>query len=215
MAAKSARDKIVDTALALAEQRSWEAVRLYEVADELDITLDDVRAHFREKEDIVDAWFDRADAAMVRDAAKPDFLALPPRERFHRAMMAWFSALAVHRRPTRQMITGKLEPGHIHYQISGLLRISRTVQWIREATRRDAKFPWRALEETALTGIYLMTFWRWMYDDSQNAARTGVFLDDLLARGEKIARAIPGCARFVSRPESIETPRPAPEARPG
>lgn len=49
-------DQIVDTAVELGEQRSWEAVRLHDIAASLGITLDDVRAYFREKEDIVDAW---------------------------------------------------------------------------------------------------------------------------------------------------------------
>ena len=61
-------DQIVDTAVELAEQKSWEAVRLHDVAASLGITLDDVRAHFREKEDIVDAWFERADSAMLKAA---------------------------------------------------------------------------------------------------------------------------------------------------
>ena len=58
-------DQIVDTAVELGEQRSWEAVRLHDIAASLGITLDDVRAYFREKEDIVDAWFERADSGAV------------------------------------------------------------------------------------------------------------------------------------------------------
>ena len=46
-------DQIVDAAVELGEQGSWEAMRLHDVAVTLGITLDDVRAHFREKEDIV------------------------------------------------------------------------------------------------------------------------------------------------------------------
>ena len=60
----SESDRIVDAAVTLAEERSWEAVRLHDVAAALNITLDDIRRHFREKEDIVDAWFDRADSAI-------------------------------------------------------------------------------------------------------------------------------------------------------
>ncbi len=186
------RDAIVDAALAQAEQTSWEAVRLHDVAAALGISLNDVRAHFREKEEIVDAWFDRADSAMLEQAARPDVAGLAPRERLERVMAAWLEALAPHRRVTRQMIWNKLEPGHVHYQINGLLRISRTVQWMREAAGRDAVLPWRALEETVLTGIYLMTFFYWMYDDSSDAVRTREFLRRRLETAERWARAIPG-----------------------
>lgn len=180
------RDRIVDTAIALGERDCWETVRLHEVASELGISLDEIRHHFREKEDIVDAWFDRADGAMLAEAERLAFAHLPTRARLHRLIMAWLDALAPHRRLTREMIHGKLEPGHLHIQIPGLLRVSRTVQWMREAAHRDASFVRRALEETGLTTIYLMTFAYWMYDGSEDAERTRRFLDDRLETAESL-----------------------------
>ena len=189
MAEPSLRDRIVDTALALAEQSgSWESVRLHQVAQALNVTLDGVRAHFREKEDIVDAWFDRADRALLAEAARPETAAASPRERLARTFLAWLAALAAHRRVTRQMILNKLEPGHVHYQIAGLLRVSRTVQWWREAAGRTAALPRRAFEEVGHTSIYLATFVYWMYDESESARRTAAFLDRLLARAEWVEK---------------------------
>ncbi len=40
--------RIVDTAMDLAEEVSWEAVRLHRVAERLNISLADVSAHFRD-----------------------------------------------------------------------------------------------------------------------------------------------------------------------
>ena len=207
MTRAAVRDRIVDAALKLAETRSWEAVRLHDVAAQLGITLDEVRRHFREKEEIVDAWFDRADSAMLQDAAKPDFLALGARERLQRLMLAWLKALAAHRRATRQMIYGKLEPGHVHYQVTGLLRVSRTVQWMREAAHRDATLPRRALEETALTTIYLMTFFYWMRDESPESVRTANRLERLLAGAQRLSHAFFDGARRrpARRPEATRT----------
>ncbi|MDH5552946.1 MAG: TetR/AcrR family transcriptional regulator, partial [Nitrosomonas sp.] len=91
------RDAIVDTAIELAEQSSWEAVRLFDVAAEMKISLDDIRLHFSEKEDLVDAWFDRADSAMLKLAEDKEFLALTHQERLHHLIMAWLSALSAHR----------------------------------------------------------------------------------------------------------------------
>lgn len=189
----SQRDEILDAALGLAEERSWEAVRLYDVAATLGITLDDVRAYFREKEDLVEAWFDRADGVMLREAAKPDFVELSTRRRLHRLIMTWLKALAPHQRVTRQMICGKFEPGHLHVQIPALMRVSRTVQWIREGAQRDATYVWRALEETALTTIYLATFCYWMRDESEGFARTSGFLDRRLRGAETTAQVLSGC----------------------
>lgn len=180
------RERIVDAALALAETRPWEAVRLHDVAAALGLTLDDLRRHFREKEDLADAWFDRADAAMLRDAATAEFLALPGGGRLHRAVMTWLGVLAPHRRATRQMLLGKLEPGHLHVQIPVLLRVSRTVQWLREAAGRDATYLHRALEETALTTIFLLTVLRWLNDDSPDFMATRRLLDRLLDAAEGV-----------------------------
>lgn len=183
---------IVDAALALAERTSWEAVRLHDIAATLGVGLNDVRDYFREKEDIVDAWFDRADIAMLEDAACADYGALPSDLRLERSIVTWLATLTPYRRVTREMILNKLEPGHVHYQLNGLLRVSRTVQWMREAAGRKTVLPWRAVEETVLTGIYLATFLAWMYDDSPNSTRTRAFLRRQLARATRIARLIPG-----------------------
>jgi hypothetical protein len=88
------------------------------------------------------------------------------------------------------MIYGKLEPGHIHIQVPGLIRISRTVQWIREAAGRNAIYVRRALEETGLTTIYLTAFMYWMNDNSSGSAKTATFLDRCLAVAENVDRMV-------------------------
>ena len=171
---------IVDTALSIAEDKDWESVRLYQVAEELNISLDEIRLHFREKEDIIDAWFDRADHAMLQTRENESFRHGNTREKLHRLLMSWLSALQQHRRVTRQMIFGKLEPGHIHYQVQGLLRVSRTVQWLREAAGLSSTLPGRAIEEAALTALYLVTFAKWIFDDTEDSQSTSRFLQNRL-----------------------------------
>lgn len=186
------RDAILDAALRLADASSWEALRLHQVATALGIGLADIHVHYREKEDLVDAWFDRADAALLAQARLADFATLSSRGRLTRALMAWLDTLAPHRRVTRQMVVNKFEPGHLHYQLNGALRVSRTVQWWREAAGRDAVLPWRALEETALTGVFLAVFGYWMQDDSAHSARTRALLERLLTRAAQAAAWVPG-----------------------
>lgn len=180
-------DDIVDTALELADAGSWEALRLHQVAERLGIGLDDIHAHFPEKEALAEAWFDRADRAMLARAGQPELGLLLRRERVEELVMTWLDALAPHRRVTRQMILGKMEPGHLHVQIPGLLRVSRTVQWLREAAGLDAPLPRRALEESALTAIYLATFAVWMTDSTPASRRTREFLRARLEQAGRLA----------------------------
>lgn len=183
------REAIVDTALNLAEDQGWEAVRLHDVARRLGISLSTLSRYFREKDEIIDAWLDRADEAMLAEADRPGFGELPTRDRIHRLVMAYVERLGGHRRVTREMIAHKLEFGHFHVQLPAILRISRTVQWIREATRRDDTFFLRGLEETALTSVFVTAFLGWLKDDSHGFEQTRRRLDRMLATGEAAARA--------------------------
>ena len=62
------------------------------------------------------------------------------------------------------------------------------MQWLREAARRDAVLPRRAIEETVLTGIYVTTFVYWMSDESLDSKATAALLDKLLASAERLER---------------------------
>src|SRR5690606_29979396 len=63
---------ILDTALGLAETRGWERLQLFDVADALGIGLDAVARHYPDKDALVDAWFARAEQAMLARARDDD-----------------------------------------------------------------------------------------------------------------------------------------------
>ncbi len=182
------RDHIVDAAIAIAESGTWESTRLHEVALALNTDLEQIQRFFREKDEIIDAFFDRADRAAVRVSATQDFQTLSQDERMQRAIMSWLHALAAHRRVVREMIGAKLEFGHLHIQVPALMRISRTVQWFREAAGYRDTLPRRALMEAIHTSIYLAIFSYWMRDESKDSERT----DKLLERMLRGAARLPG-----------------------
>ena len=162
------QDRILDQALEQAEASSWEQLHLHAVATALNISLDVIRQYFPQKDDLAEAWFDRADRALLSSSYSEDFLDLSLHERLYQVITCWLDALATHRRLTREMLAYKLEPGHIHLQALGITRISRTVQWFSEAARHDSTGLQRIIDECALTMIYLTTFARWLFDDSLN-----------------------------------------------
>lgn len=180
-------EQIVDTAIELAEQSSWEKLCLHHIAQALDISLAEIHRHYSVKDELVEAWYDRADRAMLQTAAQTGFASLSYRTRLHTLIMAWLDFLATHKAVSRDMLWYKLEPAHIHLQIQGLLRVSRTVQWLREAAGMDSTHLQRIAEEIGLTSIYLRTFARWMLDSSTQQVMTRTFLDTQLARAERIA----------------------------
>ncbi len=84
------------------------------------------------------------------------------------------------------MLVYKLEPGHIHLQALGIMRISRTVQWFSEAARHDSTGLQRIVDECALSTIYLASFARWLFDDSANNRKSKDFLNTALRRWLRI-----------------------------
>lgn len=186
---------IVDATLALGEAIGWDAVHLHQVAEALGVPLAAIARHFPDKDAIAEAWFDRADRALLRVAEEPDWPQRSPRQRLHGAIFAWLDALSAHRDLTRAMLGYKVQPEHLHLQLRGVTRVSRTVQWIREAACLPAVGLQREIEEVALTTLYLATFAFWLRDDSAGFERTGAFLDRSLAMAERSARALFPAAR--------------------
>ena len=75
------------------------------------------------------------------------------------------------------MLWYKLEPLHLHLQVLGLLRISRTVQWIQELAGLNDRFLQRIINEIGLTSIYVCTFLYWLQDTSDKQKGTHRFLE--------------------------------------
>ena len=178
--------RIVQAALKLAEDAgSWDAVHVHAIAREAGITLEELRRYFGDKDAIAEGYFDIADAALLAVSKEPGWGELDIRERLYRAMMTWLDALAPHRRLAVGMIGYKLHPEHLHLQVRGIARVSRTVQWIREVAMLPSVGWRREVEEAALTTIYLTTFSCWLADKTVGAERTRRLLKRLLAGAEQ------------------------------
>lgn len=184
-------ERILETALQLAEQRGWDGVHLHDVAQALGIGLAEIERHYRQKDDLAEAWFDQADRALIAAGESAGWSALPVRERLLQAMLAWLEALAPYRRSTAAMLRYKLQPDHLHLQARGLLRISRTVQWLRETARLPSVGLRRELEEVALSALFVGTVARWLRDESSGQKTTQAWLERQLARAERIAARLP------------------------
>lgn len=175
--------QILEVALRLADTDSWEKLTLQHVATELGISLADIYGCYRSKDDLVDAWFDTADSAMLTATLTAE---LPAANRIEQAINAWLRALAPYRKVTGQMLLYKLEPGHIHLQFAALLRISRTVQWLREAAKLTASGLPRIGQELALSSLFVAVFVYWLNDNSAAQQRSLALLQRKLHCADKL-----------------------------
>jgi AcrR family transcriptional regulator len=157
------KQHILNHALNLAEHTGWEGLQLTALANSLNISVAELARLVKQKDQLADAWFDRADEAMLSTELAA---ASNGAEKLELAIRNWLNALAPYQQLTRQMLYYKLEPGHIHLQAAALLRISCTVQWLRELAGLQAAGGARIIQELALSGLFTSTFIGWLYDTS-------------------------------------------------
>ena len=187
-------ERIVDTALEMAEEVGWGALRLSDLAARLEVPMAELLASYRDKDAIADAWFGRALAAML--AAPPkDVAARPAKERLYYLLSRWFDALAGHRAVTGQMLREKLYPSHPHHWVPMIFNLSRTIQWLRDAARLEAGGRRRQLEEVGLTLLFLAALRVWLGDDTPGQARTREFLEHRLERADRTMARLYGAKR--------------------
>jgi len=197
--AQVAKSAILEVALQLAERSSWDAIHLFEVAHEMGVGLAEIHRHFPNKDALTEAWFDVADAALLRLAHTPGWPQVPQRQRLQHAYTEWLAALAPHRRLTREMLGYKLQPEHVHLQARGVMRTSDTVQWIREVAMLPEVGWRRELAEAVLTTIFLTVFTHWLFDESPRSRRTHALLGQLLRGADFGARLIVPISRWKQR----------------
>lgn len=189
--------RIVDETIALAEGIGWNRVRLRLVAERLDLSIAELQTHFRDLDELADAWFESAWQAML--APVPDgFAEQPISDRLHLLLMRWFDALAPHRTVTDQMLGAKLYLSHPHHWVPMIFNLSRTIQWLRDAALLDAEGRQRQVEEIGLTTIFLATLTVWRRDETPNQERTRRFLERRLAGAGRTMNTL----RRMTRPRS-------------
>jgi ubiquinone biosynthesis protein COQ9 len=183
--------RILHALLEEAEAVGWPAVRLHRIAEALGLSLSEVYRHYRDADAAAEAWLSLADEAMLAASAVSGFSRRPARDRLERTLLAWLDALARYPRAAREMLLGKLYPGHPHHVAALVFRLSRTVQWWREAAHLDAPPPRRQIEEMALTTLFVAAVARWASDRSAGHERTRLWVAASLRVADALATRLP------------------------
>lgn len=192
---ESLAERIVETALDEAERTGWPSLRLHRVAARLELSLSELYRHFVDADAIAEAWLSRADRAMLARRGRA-FARRAPAVRLEETLLAWLDALSRHRAVTRSILLDKLYPGHPHHLAALVFRLSRTVQWWREASLLDGGPPRRQIEEIALTWLFVATIGVWANDASPGQQATRRFLKGALGAANTLV------ARFLARSAS-------------
>ncbi len=185
-AAAAVPARILDAVLARAAEVGWARVRLHEAARSLGIGLDEVYRHYADLDAVGEALLARADVAMLALAEEPGFAHLPVRDRLHLLIACWLDSLAPHRAAVAAFLGYKFRPAHVHMRRALIVRLSRTVQWLRAAAGLDAAGRRKDLEEVGLSLLFVATVLRWLGDRSEDQERTRRFLEARLAAADTV-----------------------------
>ncbi|MBM3511503.1 MAG: hypothetical protein FJX61_15410 [Alphaproteobacteria bacterium] len=185
-------DRIVDAAFARGAEVGWARVRLHDVARDLGVPLSAIYPYFTDLDAVGEAMLGRADRAMLDAASTRGFARLEPKVRVERLIRAWLAALDPHRHEVRAFLRYKFAAAHIHLRAALIVRLSRTIQWLREAARFDATGFRHDLEEVGLTALFVATVAAWLADASPGGQRARAFLARSLAVADRaMARLYP------------------------
>ena len=144
-------DRIVDAAIALAEERGWENVRLYLVAERLGVGLDAIGRGFRDLDAIANAWFARARRQLLRLPAEAVAGKAAARAAACRDDDLVRSPGAAPRGDRRRCCDAKLYPSHPHHWVPMIFDLSRLMHDFLDVARIASTGRRRQLAEVGLT----------------------------------------------------------------
>jgi ubiquinone biosynthesis protein COQ9 len=186
----------IDVMMTLVAAEGWRAVTLARIAVACDMTLSELYGRYRSKADLLVAYAQRVDAAMlaalgpVPETAEEGVV----KDRLFEAIMARLDALAPHKAAVRVLMRElPADPPALACFLYGGLR--RGLDWALAAAELDAPGLSGFLRRQVLGAIYLDTLRVWLSDDGADMAHTMAHLDKRLRQANRCLTA-PG---FLSR----------------
>ena len=183
----SAKDRVIDAALALAGKMGWDMTTLGDIAADAGITLGELSEIFEDKTDILVAYGRRLDRQMLDAIGAPD-PSVPERERLFDVIMERFDLIGQNREGVVSIL--KSFTGDPKQAVISLPHLGRSMTWTLEAAGIDTNGLKGAARIAGVTGIYLLVLRTWMNDDSADLSKTMAALDRQLDRAEKIAGSL-------------------------
>ena len=185
-------ERLIETALNMASERSWHELSLAEIAESAEVSLGEAYTVFSSKRAILEAFSRRVDAEVLGDKnLGEDWEAgeSTARDRLFDVMMRRFDALAPYRAGLANVIYDQTrEPLSA---LSGLCQLRRSMAAMLEAAQLSPEGLCGGLRIKGLTGLYLATLRVWLRDESADMAKTMASLDGYLRRIESLLNRLP------------------------
>jgi len=178
---RTSRQKIIDAALMLAENREWPEISIVEIARAAKVTLAQVRGEFSGKTAILKAFMAQIDQVVLEQAAE-NVGEEEPRDRLFDIVMLRLEAMEPYKLALKNIIPQlKRHPG-LALELSGSIICS--ARWMLVAAGLETHGSAAFVRTRGLALVIGKTLDVWLRDDDAGLAKTMAELDRQLRRGE-------------------------------
>ena len=176
-------DRLIDAALALAEENGWRPLSMSGIATAADVPLAEIYRHFPSKMAILDGVTRRIDAAVLDGGPGDEEDSV--RDRIFDLLMRRFDALNAQRSGIIAVV--KDLPKDPAAALSQLSALQRAMAWTLDLAGDPPDGLLGQIKVRALGLLYLIVLRTWVDDDSPDMAKTMAALDRRLSQAEQVA----------------------------
>lgn len=183
-------EAIVQAAVALATEESWDRITLDQVAKKAGITLDALHEHVCHKEDIVRLYFQQVDQKMLQQTEAADGSDESVRDQLFDVMMTHFEVLNQDRAAVKSMLMARMcQPDVVLQRLAGLCS---SLNWMMARAGLEPGGLKGHVRLKAMGLLYVFVLRTWWQDDNTDMAKTMAVLDKSLKRLEQVALSFEG-----------------------
>ncbi len=186
---RTAKQKIIEAALKLAETKKWPDISMTEIARAAKVSLAQMRGEFSGKSAILKAFMAQIDQ-VVLDQAAEDVVDENPRDRLFDIIMLRFEALEPYKAALNNIIPSLRCHPAMALELSGA--ILRSAKWMLIAAGLETHGSAAFVRTRGLALVFGKTMEVWLGDEDAGMAKTMAELDKQLRRGEDWLKALRG-----------------------
>lgn len=178
------KDKIVDVSLKLSAQMGWDTVGFIDIASEAKIDLEDLYAHFDDKEEILSAYGKRIDARVIEAVGEMGVVE-SCRDRLFDVLMERFDIINEDRAGLLSILKSfEYDPKQA---VISLPHLGKSMTKMLELCKMETNGIRGAIRVAGLSALYLKILHVWKTDTSDDMAKVMAELDKDLGRAESVA----------------------------
>lgn len=179
------KNTVIRSSLELAGLTPWDEMSIEDIARHAGVDMDDMRAVFHEKSDIVAAYEKCIDQQTLGEFKGQSLEGDTPRDRLFDILMTRFDILNDHRAGVVSIINSLTkDPKDM---VVSLPWVAKSMAAMLDAANIQTGGWQGALRITGLTAVYIKCLRTWVSDDSDDLSIVMADLDKSLARAEQAA----------------------------